>query len=163
MNTAVTIHGIHGKHVNSIDDVRAVVRFFIYMLDLDFHPDNNFADYIDKKDTPMFSEYSSIHGNELIKRLFEVCKVHQVDLYEICEQITPSFTKIFIHVETGMVKSISSNNRFIKYCVFDADFFEIMHENADILSIGTANFIPDGNFESVTNSAIAEKLTEIGF
>lgn len=72
------------SHIRSVEDVKA---FFHYLVDerkVNFHPDDDFADYICNDDkTPSFTKEEVMMYNRLMEESFDVCEKTNVDVYEI--------------------------------------------------------------------------------
>lgn len=72
------------SHIKTLSDVKA---FFCYLLDeesVSFHPDDDFADYIDTKTKESaFSSDKVVTYNRLMQEAFDVCESERVDIYLI--------------------------------------------------------------------------------
>ena len=82
------------SHILSVDDVK---MFFNHLIDerkVNFHPDEDFANYICIADkTPTFTKEEVDIYNRLMDESFDVCDEAKVDIYEIgIEYLMPSYT-----------------------------------------------------------------------
>lgn len=72
------------SHIRSVEDVKA---FFHYLVDerkLNFHPDDDFADYVNYEDnTPTFTKAEVELYNSLMEEAFSACDAAGIDIYEI--------------------------------------------------------------------------------
>ena len=72
------------SHIKSVDDVKAFFHHLVNERKLNFHPDDDFADYICYEDkTPCFSEQEVLVYNRLMEESFDVCEKANLDVYEI--------------------------------------------------------------------------------
>ena len=72
------------SHILSVDDVKLFFHHLIDERKVNFHPDDDFANYISLKDqTPTFSNEEVAIYNRLMDESFEVCKKASVDIYGI--------------------------------------------------------------------------------
>ena len=72
------------SHIKSVDDVKAFFHHLVTERKLNFHPDDDFADYICYEDnTSSFSEQEVSVYNRLMDESFIVCEKAEVDIYEI--------------------------------------------------------------------------------
>lgn len=70
-------------HISSIEEVKAFASYLINDLDVNFHPDNDFADYICMgTGEPTFTDNEAVIGNRLMDECFEVCEKDGIDIYE---------------------------------------------------------------------------------
>jgi len=80
-----------------IEDVKLFAFQLINEENLNFHPDNNFSEYINKdKNEPLYSQAEVKKLNELMDKCFDVCEKCQVDIYELMGQ--PLFKKLKIGI-----------------------------------------------------------------
>ena len=70
------------SHIASAEEVKAFFRHIVYDLDINFHPDDDFADYVDLKtgNRTMDDEAAAIY-NRLIDEAFDA--VGEDAVYEI--------------------------------------------------------------------------------
>jgi hypothetical protein len=70
--------------INSMQDVAEFING-IYKLGVNFHPDSNFADYInpDTHDQAFTDDACQVYDTALMKCI-EVCEWSGVDIYEMC-------------------------------------------------------------------------------
>lgn len=72
------------SHIKSMEDVKTFFHHLVDELSLNFHPDDDFADYICYEDkTPTFTEEEVLLYNRLMEESFVVCDNSQVDIYKI--------------------------------------------------------------------------------
>ena len=71
-------------HIKSVEDVKTFFHHLVNERKLNFHPDDDFADYICCDDkTPSFTEQEVLVYNRLIEESFDVCEKANVDIYDI--------------------------------------------------------------------------------
>lgn len=71
------------SHIANLDEVKAFASYLINDLDVNIHPDNDFADYIcTKTGDRTFTDKETAIGNRLMDECFEVCENEDVDIYE---------------------------------------------------------------------------------
>ena len=82
------------SHILSVDDVRFFFHHLVEERKVNFHPDDDFADYVSLKDhTPTFSDEEVVIYNRLMDESFDVCDKSNTDIYEIgIKFLTPSYT-----------------------------------------------------------------------
>lgn len=71
------------KEIKKVSDVR---KFASLLTEegINFHPDNDFSDYINLKTRkPSFSRIEIAHRNSLMDQCFDVCKKNNVDIYTL--------------------------------------------------------------------------------
>ncbi len=72
------------SHITSVADVKAFFHHLVDERKVNFHPDDDFADYISVKDgTPTFTEEEVAVYNRLMEESFDVCEAAGVDIYEL--------------------------------------------------------------------------------
>ena len=71
-------------HITSLADVKAFFHHLVDERKVNFHPDDDFADYICNDDkTPSFTKEEVMMYNRLMEESFDVCEKTNVDVYEI--------------------------------------------------------------------------------
>ena len=82
------------SHITSVKDVEVFFHHLVFERKVNFHPDDDFANYVSLKDhTPTFSEEEVVIYNRLMDESFDVCDKENVDIYEIgIEYLMPSYT-----------------------------------------------------------------------
>ena len=77
--------------ITSIEDVEQLVRYIYDELGVNFHPDDDFNDYINSetKEATFNIEDAKIL-NSLIDDCFKVCERENVDFYEIALKYNPT-------------------------------------------------------------------------
>ena len=70
------------EHITSTDEVLGFARFLVFDLNLCFHPDDPFDQYIDT-DTHIrsFSDAEAAIGNRLMDECFAVCERENISIY----------------------------------------------------------------------------------
>ena len=72
------------SHITSVKDVEAFSHHLVEERKVNFHPNDDFADYVSLKDhTPTFSDEEVVIYNRLMDESFEVCEKASVDIYGI--------------------------------------------------------------------------------
>ena len=72
------------SHITTVADVKAFFHHLVDERKLNFHPDDDFADYISVKEgTPTFTNEEVTVYNRLMEESFDVCDAAGVDIYEL--------------------------------------------------------------------------------
>jgi hypothetical protein len=72
------------SHIKSVEDVKAFFHHLVDERKLNFHPDDDFADYISyKAKNPTFTEEEVEVYNRLMEEAFSICEVAERDICEI--------------------------------------------------------------------------------
>ena len=72
------------SHIKSFEDIKTFFHHFVDERKVNFHPDDDFADYICYDDkTPTFSKEDVGIYNWLMGEAFDVCETEGVDIYDI--------------------------------------------------------------------------------
>ena len=72
------------SHITTVADVKAFFHHLVDERKLNFHPDDDFADYISLDDqTPTFSDEEVAVYNRLMDESFDICEAAGVDIYEL--------------------------------------------------------------------------------
>lgn len=72
------------SHITSVADVKAFFHHLVDERKVNFHPDDDFADYINIEDkTPSFTVEEVAVYNRLMEESFDVCEAAGVDIYEL--------------------------------------------------------------------------------
>ena len=73
--------------IRNIDDVRAFFRMLLFEEHLNFHPDDDFADYVKGSgdDTPLYDTQEIEERNELMRQCFDLLgdETYEVGLEEM--------------------------------------------------------------------------------
>ncbi|MBF8964295.1 hypothetical protein I0P70_13655 [Pontibacter sp. FD36] len=69
--------------INSREDISAFFHYLITDLNLNFHPDNSFYDYVNPDGTTTFTEEQTDHFEAILEGCFVYCHVEGEDIYEI--------------------------------------------------------------------------------
>ena len=73
----------HTPHITDMDHVFEFSHYLVYDLELNFHPDTPFEDYIClSTHEPSFSPSEAQTGNRLMEECFDVCEKNHKDVYE---------------------------------------------------------------------------------
>ena len=71
-------------HVETVEDVRAFFEYLVNKRNCNFHPDDDFAEYVNKEDgSPSFSPDEIICFNRLMQESFTVCSESDESIYEV--------------------------------------------------------------------------------
>lgn len=72
------------SHIRAVEDVKAFFHHLVEERKVNFHPDDDFADYICYADkTPTFTKEEVAIYNRLMDEAFDVCETKGVDIYDI--------------------------------------------------------------------------------
>ena len=72
------------SHILSVEDVKVFFHHLVDERKVNFHPDDDFADYICYEDrTPTFTQTEVAIYNRLMDESFDVCEKANVDIYDI--------------------------------------------------------------------------------
>ncbi len=72
------------SHILSVEDVKLFFHHLIDERKVNFHPDDDFADYICYEDkTLTFTPKEVELYNRLMDESFDVCKINEIDIYSI--------------------------------------------------------------------------------
>ena len=85
------------SNITTIEDVKLFAFQLVNKESLNFHPDNDFSEYINTKtNIPVYSPEESKKLNILMYKCFEVCEQFNEDIYELMGQ--PLFEKLKIGI-----------------------------------------------------------------
>lgn len=74
----------NNKHIKTVEDVKLFFRHLVNERQLNFHPDDDFTDYIDRKSQSLlFTKNEAKKYNKLMELCFDICKRENADIYEI--------------------------------------------------------------------------------
>ncbi len=77
----------HFFQITDIKDVREFAKHLTYIEKLNFHPDNDFNEYINfETRQPSYSENEIKVRNHAMNRCFEICKKENADIYDIMSE-----------------------------------------------------------------------------
>ena len=72
------------SHIESINDVKMFFYHLVHERKLNFHPDDDFADYISyDSNTPSFTPEEVSIYNKLMEESFDACKKANEDIYNM--------------------------------------------------------------------------------
>jgi len=72
------------SHITSVKDVELYFHHLVDERKVNFHPDDDFANYVSLKDhTPTFSDKEVVIYNRLMDESFDVCEKASIDIYGI--------------------------------------------------------------------------------
>ncbi len=75
------------SHITSTEEVRDFFHHIVYDLDVNFHPDDDFADYVNRKDgTPTFTKEEAVLYNRLMDEAFKACNDEDA-VYDIASEL----------------------------------------------------------------------------
>jgi len=81
------------NEINTIEDVKLFAFQLVNEDNLSFHPDDDFADYINTETKEQcYSEEDIIRLNEMMEKCFVICEKAELDIYELMGE--PLFAKI---------------------------------------------------------------------
>jgi hypothetical protein len=84
---------IMNREINDIQDVKNFALFLVNEQNLNFHPDDDFSNYINLETSlPIYSEEEAKILNFQMDRCFEICDEHGSDIYELMGK--PLFDKL---------------------------------------------------------------------
>ncbi|MCK5020732.1 MAG: hypothetical protein KAS32_27170 [Candidatus Peribacteraceae bacterium] len=70
--------------INTVKDVRAFFNYLIEVEKLNFHPDEDFSDYVSTETgLSTFSNSEAEHYNSLMNRAFDVCQDVSTEIYDL--------------------------------------------------------------------------------
>jgi hypothetical protein len=85
--------------INTIEDVKLFAFQLVNEENLSFHPDDDFADYINTETKEQcYSEEDIIRLNEMMEKCFIVCEQSELDIYELMGE--PLFAKLKVGIDT---------------------------------------------------------------
>ncbi|MBR1882714.1 MAG: hypothetical protein IJ808_06835 [Muribaculaceae bacterium] len=80
------------SHISSLSDVRDFACYLYNKRKVAFHPDDDFADYVnDETQKPTFTKEEVSLFNRLTDECFEVCERENADIYEVMTKFNPIF------------------------------------------------------------------------
>ena len=72
------------SHINKVEDVKVFFHHLLYELNVNFHPDDDFKDFVNTTThEPSFNDEDAVLYNRLMDESFEVCEKANIDIYEI--------------------------------------------------------------------------------
>ena len=72
------------RDIKTVEDIEIFFSYLVHVLDLNFHPDTDFSDYVSSEDgSTTFSEAETSNLNTIMQACFEICERHKVDIHEI--------------------------------------------------------------------------------
>ena len=72
------------SHITNIDEVRAFFQYLVNERGCNFHPDDDFAEYVSNADgSPTFSKEEIASFNRLMDECFTVCAESNESIYDI--------------------------------------------------------------------------------
>jgi hypothetical protein len=87
------------SNITTIEDVKLFAFQLVNEENLNFHPDNDFLDYVNiETNLPVYLPEESKNLNALMNKCFEVCEQYNEDLYELMGQ--PLFEKLKIGINS---------------------------------------------------------------
>jgi hypothetical protein len=89
--------------INTIEDVKLFAFQLIYEENLSFHPDDDFADYINTETkAATYNTEQASHLNILMDKCFDVCEQSGIDIYEIMGE------PLFQRMKIGMYSNVQN-------------------------------------------------------
>lgn len=85
--------------INTIEDVRLFAYQLVNVENLSFHPDNDFADYVNTSTgLAVYSNEDVVRLNKLMDSCFNICEQNGTDIYDLMGE--PLFRKLKIGIYT---------------------------------------------------------------
>lgn len=77
------------SHINSVEDVKTFFHYLVYDCHVNFHPDEDFKNYICYEDkTVTFTTDEVELFNRLMDESFDMCSKEKIDIYQIgCDEL----------------------------------------------------------------------------
>lgn len=72
-----------GRTIKTIAEVKSFLKDCIHTLNLNFHPDTDFNDYLNSNGNSFFNKAQVIIMNEANGQCFDVCNKRDADYYDI--------------------------------------------------------------------------------
>ena len=72
----------HNSHITTVEEVKDFFRHIVYDLEINFHPDDDFKDYVDHDGNRTMDDEQAELYNRLMDEAFEACDDEEV-VYEI--------------------------------------------------------------------------------
>lgn len=70
--------------IQNLEDVKSFFHHLLFKERLNFHPDEDFQNYIDQETMqPTYTAQEALLRNKLMEQAFQVCEAHQVDIYQL--------------------------------------------------------------------------------
>ncbi len=63
----------HDSHITTVEDVKAFFRHIVFDLDINFHPDDDFMEYVDRDGNRTMNDAKAELYNRLMDETFKVC------------------------------------------------------------------------------------------
>lgn len=78
------------SHITTLEDVENFVKFLYIDMQVAFHPDDDFAEYVSMEtNEPSFNSEEIALFNRLTEECFNVCETANVDIYEVMGKYNP--------------------------------------------------------------------------
>lgn len=72
------------QHIRTIDEVKCFAKYLVNDLEVNFHPDEDFSNYISLETSEQtFNLEEQEVGNRLMDESFDVCEKEGADVYEV--------------------------------------------------------------------------------
>ena len=72
----------HNSHITTVEEVKEFFRHIVYDLDINFHPDDDFRDYVDRDGNRTMDDAQAELYNRLMDEAFDACDGEEM-VYEI--------------------------------------------------------------------------------
>lgn len=74
--------------IKDIDTVKDFIHYLIFDLNLNFHPDTPFGDYVEMKSgIPTFTSKQYFELSKMLRKAFRVCGILRRDIYQLCMEV----------------------------------------------------------------------------
>ena len=95
-----------GKYnIKTIEDVKSFFTDLVYKLELNFHPDDSFDQYITENGRQLFTQQEASVFDSLMNECFNVCDQNDTDIYEICMEIINKYTDFDKLIDAENIKT----------------------------------------------------------
>ena len=71
------------NQIRTLDDVHSFFHHLVYDLDLTFHPDDTFLDFVSPDDQDFYTEGNMELYDSLLAKCWEICEKNNADIYSI--------------------------------------------------------------------------------
>lgn len=80
-----------GFQIETPHDVGQFFFWLVFDCRVNFHPDDNFYDYVDENRNQSFNDKQCDMYNEIMDKCFEICEKYHRDIYEIAMRVLQLF------------------------------------------------------------------------
>lgn len=79
------------SHIQTISEVKAFFHHVVFERKADFHPDDDFSQYLSPKKEPLFTPEECVIYNALLAECFTVCDAKDEDIYDLGWDVLEKF------------------------------------------------------------------------